>query len=178
MSEERLVWQGSSSQWVNAGVYLGCALVFALFAALTLYYRRQIGEAGGIVIGLVVALLLLPPVWALARWILLRAKVYQITSERIKVSTGILTRQTVSLELYRVKDYTLVEPFLMRLLKLGHIVLITADPTTPRLELAAVPHASTLFNDIRTSVEQRRDLKRVRAFDVDETIDGDSGNVS
>lgn len=178
MTEERLVWKGTSSQWINLGVYLACTLVFALFVALTLYFRRSIGEGGGIVIGLVTVLLLLPPGYALVRWFLLRVKVYEVTSERIKVSTGILTRQTVSLELYRVKDYTLVEPFLMRLLKLGHVVLVTSDPTTPRLELSAVPGAKALFNDIRACVEQRRDLKRVRALDIDETAGVAEGEVT
>jgi len=176
MPEERLVWKGSSSQWINLGAYLMCALVFALFVALTIYFRRSIG--GGVVIGLVTVLLLLPPGYALVRWFLLRARLYEVTSERIKVSTGILTRQTVSLELYRVKDYTLVEPFLMRLLKLGHVVLVTSDPTTPRLELTAVPNAKVLFNDVRTCVEQRRDLKRVRALDIDETANMAEGDLT
>jgi len=178
MPEERLVWQGSSSQWTNLGAYLMCALVFALFVTLTLYFRQSIGEGGGVVMGLVTVLLLLPPGYALLRWFLLRAKRYEVTSERIKVTTGILTRQTVSLELYRVKDYTLVEPFLMRLLKLGHVVLVTSDPTTPRLELTAIPGAKALFNDIRTCVEQRRDVKRVRALDIDETAGVAEGEVT
>jgi uncharacterized membrane protein YdbT with pleckstrin-like domain len=92
---------------------------------------------------------------------------YEVTSERIRITTGIFSKRTNALELYRVKDYILEEPFLMRLFKFGKIVILTSDVSTPRLELEAVPRARWLVDQLRAAVEARRDAKRVRAVDFD-----------
>ena len=53
--------------------------------------------------------------------ILVKSIRYEITSERIKITSGIFSKQTSALELYRVKDYTLEAPFFYRLFHLGNI---------------------------------------------------------
>jgi uncharacterized membrane protein YdbT with pleckstrin-like domain len=98
---------------------------------------------------------------------------YEITSERIRVSSGILSKRTTALELYRVKDYTLEAPFLYRLFRLGHIRLQTSDRSNPEMLLRAIPGARKLMDVIRLNVEKRRDLKRVREVDFDEANDAD-----
>ncbi len=76
------------------------------------------------------------------------------------------------LELYRVKDTALVEPFWLRLVSLGHIDLTTSDRTTPYLRIAAVPDASQLREEVRRAVERRRVERGVRETDVGEIVGG------
>ena len=132
---EQTLWKGSSSQFAHFGTYLLCGLFCWLIVPL--------------IIGIV-------------KWIQLRCRVYEITTERIKATRGVFSRQTEEIELYRLRDYTLVEPFWLRLFGLGNIVISTGDQSAPSLVIEAIPEAGHLRDEIRKHVEIRRDRKRVR----------------
>ena len=166
--EEKTVWSGTSSQIINFWVYVLCGLVFAivLTALIMLWPKLQpLGPAAQVLAFLV---LLSPLVYALYKVILIKAVRYEITSERIKVNSGIFSKMTNAMELYRVKDYTMEAPFFYRLFHLGNIYITTSDHTTPLITLKAIPNAQKLMDDIRTHVELRRDLKGVREVDFDQ----------
>jgi uncharacterized membrane protein YdbT with pleckstrin-like domain len=157
--EETIVWRGTPSHWTNFGTYLFCLI---LAAAVVAAYLLITPPEPLILLGLA-----LPVVWALTRWIGLRCLRYEITSERVKITTGLLSRQTNEIELYRVRDYTVVEPFWLRLVGCGNIVLVTADRSTPHIVLRAVPHAATLKDQIRTYTERMRQRRGVRDLEID-----------
>jgi uncharacterized membrane protein YdbT with pleckstrin-like domain len=157
--EETVVWSGTSSQWTNFGTYCFCVLLVAgIIAAYVLVTPPQ----PLILVGLAVPLL-----WMMARWIGTRCYRYEVTSERIKITTGLLSRHRTELELYRVRDYSVIEPFWLRLVGCGNIVLVTADRTTPQVVLRAVPHATTLKDQIRTHTERMRQRRGVRDLEID-----------
>src|SRR3970282_1972434 len=87
---------------------------------------------------------------------------YKVTTERIFYTTGIFSKKTEAMELYRVRDVDMYEPFWQRLFKLGNIRLTSSDETTENFLLKAVPNPSKLMDNIRKHVEIRRDIKRVR----------------
>ena len=158
-SQETLVWRGTPSNWTNFGSYFFCLLL-----------------AGGIVAAyffvtppqpLILAGLAVPIIWMLSVWIAIRCHRYEITSERVKITTGLLSRKTNELELYRVRDYSVEEPFWLRLVGCGNIVLVTADRTSPSFVLRAVPHAATLKDQIRTHTERMRQRRGVRELDIE-----------
>lgn len=157
--EETLLWKGTPSQWTNFGGYFFCLLLAAgVAAAYWLIVPRQ---------PLILAGLAIPVVWALSRWIATRTHRYEITSERIRVTTGLFSRVTTELELYRVRDYTIEEPFWLRLVGCGNIILQTADRSTPRTVIHAVPSVSQLKDQIRTHTERMRQLRGVRDLEID-----------
>ena len=104
--EESLVWKGSPSQWTNCGRYLVCVLLVA--GVIAAYHFSSIGPTA--FYGLAI-----PAILAFAFWLGTRTHVYQITTERVLETTGILSRRTSELELYRVRDYQVDEPFWLRL---------------------------------------------------------------
>jgi uncharacterized membrane protein YdbT with pleckstrin-like domain len=162
-NEETLVWSGTPSQWTNFGTFIVCLLLAA--AVLAGYYFAPPGPLERnplILLGLLV-----PVLWFFGRWIGTRCHRYEVTSERIKVTTGLLSRRTTELELYRVRDYSLVEPFWLRLIGCGDIVLASADRTTPQLVLHAVPRATALKDLIRTHTERMRQRRGVRDLEID-----------
>jgi uncharacterized membrane protein YdbT with pleckstrin-like domain len=140
MDEEKTVWSGSSSQMTNLHIYLLCALL---------------------------CVLIVPVFYAIWRWILLRSRVYEVTSQRIRIRQGVFTRRTDELELYRAKDTTLIEPFWPRLFGLGTIVVTTTDTTTPLLEIQGIPQAHELREHIRKHIEECRDRKRARIAELE-----------
>ena len=136
--------------------------------------------AGAIVLGVVVllasaklrgwlpeALMLIPAAYAGMRWWLVASRVYEITTERIKVTTGLVNKHTDDLELYRVKDTVLEEPALLRLAGAGNIVLTTNDATTPTLVLEAIKGAKELREELRKHIEDCRDRKRTRLTELE-----------
>jgi uncharacterized membrane protein YdbT with pleckstrin-like domain len=156
MAEEQTLFKGSPSLVIALGPLIIALLVIAasLFAA----YRYSLWALNLAGIALV---------YALIRIALIKASYYELTSERIRMRRGIFTKRTDELELYRVKDATVVEPFLYRLFGVGNIEVTTTDTSTPSLCLKAIRGAATLRESLRQSVEACRDKKRVRLTELE-----------
>jgi hypothetical protein len=71
------------------------------------------------------------------------------------------------MELYRVKDTTLHEPFLLRLVRRANIEVVSSDKSTPDMTIPAVKDAEALRQKIRMNVEQMRIVRRVRELDFE-----------
>ena len=115
-------------------------------------------------------ILIVPIPFAFWRWLQTRCFEYRITTERVVIKRGVFTKRTDELELYRVKDTSLIEPFWLRLVSLGHIDLTTSDRSTPLVRIAAVPQASRLREELRQHVERMRALRGVRETDLGEVV--------
>ena len=113
------------------------------------------------------ALVVAPLAYAGWRWCVVASRVYEITTERIKVTTGLVSKRTDDLELYRVKDTVLEEPVLLRLAGAGNIVLTTNDATTPTLVLEGITGAKELREELRKHIEACRDRKRTRLTELE-----------
>lgn len=154
--EEVKLWEGHTSQWVHLGFYLLCLLVAAGLTVLTVFTGPLAGIA-----------LVIPFLAAFIRWFLTKSTSYELTTQRLRRVSGILTRHHEDLELFRVKDYTIEQPLFLRLFGLGNIILVTSDATTPTVAIKAIPNALTLRETLRTAVQAERERKRVRELDVD-----------
>ncbi|WP_414661954.1 PH domain-containing protein [Horticoccus sp. 23ND18S-11] len=160
-SQEVLVWRGTPSQWTNFGTYLFCLILTAGIVAAYFLVSPATPQP------LILAGLVVPFLWAMGSWIGTSCNRYEITSERAKITTGLLSRRTNEIELYRVRDYTVVEPFWLRLVGCGDVVLVTSDRTTPSFVLHAVPRAQALKDQIRAHTERMRQRRGVRDLDID-----------
>jgi len=169
--DEQTVWKGTSSHIINTGTYLLAFLVETGFIALWILFGREIRQTGTLAFVAALIVTVIPFLVVLIKWWQLKATVFEITSERIKITVGILNKRMNTLELYRVKDFILEMPFFLRLFRRGTIRIITSDPSNPELAIVAVPKAKPLLDEIRRCVELRRDVKGVRQLDVDQ-VDG------
>jgi uncharacterized membrane protein YdbT with pleckstrin-like domain len=140
MAEERTVWFGNPSQVINLGSYILLGLFFWL------------------VIPLFVIL------W---KWLVVKNTKYELTTERLRMRHGVLNKKLDELELYRVRDYKLDQPFFLRLFSLGNVILQTSDKTHPTVLIEAVPNAEELREQLRTHVEACRTSKGVREVDIE-----------
>lgn len=139
VSSEEAIWAGRSSQILLLHVYILCALF---------------------------CWLIVPIIYALVKWIQLRSRQYEITTQRVRVRQGVFSKRTDELELYRVRDATLIEPFWLRLFGLGNIVITTNDASTPSLTLEGLPDSAATREKLRAAVEVCRDRKRVRVAEL------------
>jgi len=137
---EEQVWEGGPSQWMNLPIYAVCILFCWLIA---------------------------PALYALWKWIELRFTCYELTTERFRHKSGVFTRVTQELELYRIKDTELIEPLYERIFGLGTITLHTSDKTTPIIIIGGVKDPERVRGLIRENVEIVRKRRGVRELDVD-----------
>ena len=137
---EETVWRGTSSQWKNFGVYILCAIF---------------------------CWLIVPIFIALARYLQTKNKVYELTTERLKITEGVFSKVTETLELYRVKDIEVRQPFIYRMFDLEDIRVQTSDLSSPSILIDAIPAVVALGDKMRNQVEAVRQLKRVREIDVE-----------
>lgn len=141
-TEERVVWTGSPSQVLNLPVYLLCALL---------------------------CWLIVPVFIAIWKWLVLRNIRYELTSERLKIRQGVLNKDLDELELYRVRDYKLEQPLILRLFGLGNITLRTSDTSHPYVILRGLREGELVREQIRKYVEECRIKKRVLPLDLEQT---------
>jgi len=137
---EEIVWRGTSSQWKNFGVYLLCGLF---------------------------CWLIVPVFFALAYYLQTRCKVFELTTERLKITSGVFTKVTETLELYRVKDIETRQPFFSQLVGIENVQMNTSDASSPFVLIEAVPASVGFADKLRNQVEIIRQQKRVREIDIE-----------
>ena len=158
MDEETMIWEGNPSQLLNFGVFLLCGLIAGALIGAALVFDT-LAPPFPLVLG---GLAAVPLLYALIQWLKIKCERYELTSERLRLRTGVLSRKTDEIELYRVKDYVLIEPFWLRLFGLGNIKLTTNDDANPQVTLRAVPQGDKLRDEFRKYVELCRQKKGVR----------------
>ena len=67
---------------------------------------------------------------ALARFLQTKNKIYELTTERLKITEGVFSKVTETLELYRVKDLETRRPFWERAFGVENVQVNTADAST------------------------------------------------
>jgi len=137
---EEIVWRGTSSQWKNFGVYLLCGFF---------------------------CWLIVPVFFALAYYLQTRCKVFELTTQRLKITSGVFTKVTETLELYRVKDIETRQPFFSQLVGIENVQMNTSDASSPFVLIEAVPSSVGFADKLRNQVEIIRQQKRVREIDIE-----------
>jgi uncharacterized membrane protein YdbT with pleckstrin-like domain len=155
MTEEKSLWKGSSSQWLNLGPFTAALIAAAGIAVGSLFFPPAL------------IALVLPVAYMLWRYLVVRTQVFELTNERLRVTHGVINQKIDEVELYRVKDSMLVRPWWMRLTGLATIVLETSDRTMTSLEFPAIHSGAEVREILRKQVELERDRKRVREMDFD-----------
>jgi hypothetical protein len=115
----------------------------------------------------VACLLVIPIPWAIWAWLKTKCRIYSLTTERLIIRSGVLNKSTETLELYRVRDLQINEPFWLRLWGLNNIHLCTTDTTTPEVILDYISSETDLGNIFRKQIEFSRQKKGVREFGID-----------
>ena len=117
-------------------------------------YRAQLGL-------LVWGVLLLPVVGLglifLARaWYRVASTRYRLTTQRLFAQTGLIAKNLEEVELFRVKDVTLSQGVLDRLLGVGTVTVLSTDDTAPELELAGIRDPLAAKEALRTAFRAAR----------------------
>jgi len=134
IADERLIWEGHPSHVKDLGYHALCLLLAPLVVPLVLSLRRVLDT---------------------------QFRRYDITSERLRWTTGVLSRYVHELELYRVLETSLHQPFFLRLFRLANLEVTLEDADKPPIVIRAIPDAAALRERLRDCVETMRDRKHV-----------------
>ena len=96
-----------------------------------------------------------------------RFTIYEISEQRIKLKVGILSQKIDECELYRIRDYQIVKPFLLRIFGLGNLELTTSDRSNPVIRLKGIKDPEGIYDIIRDSVENRSTQTGTREVDIE-----------
>lgn len=165
MADEQIIFKGNPSIVSIAGTLILCLLLFFGSSAGLVVLWKDITP--GTLRKTVFWLPLIPLMIFFFKWIALNFLTYEVTSERIKVIKGLFSKRTDELELYRVKDTSLIEPFIYRMFGVGNISIVTNDATTPALELRAIKNAKDIREKLRASIEECRARKRTGLVELE-----------
>ncbi len=107
-------------------------------------------------------------IWLLVLWARSRGSSYKVTTRRVVVETGILSKKLEQVDLYRVNDYTVLRPLGQRIMGTGTLLLRTADKTSPSVLLSGIKtDVVALYEKVRAATEADKARRGVRVMDVE-----------
>jgi membrane protein YdbS with pleckstrin-like domain len=137
---EETIWRGTASQLKNLGCFILCFLFCWLIVPIFIGFRRYLET---------------------------KNQVFELTNERLKMTQGIFSKVTETLELYRVKDIEVLQPFIYRIVGLENIKVNTSDLSSPVILLDGISQKIGFADKLRNAVEIIRAQKKVRELDIE-----------
>ncbi|MEO8905434.1 MAG: PH domain-containing protein [Polyangiaceae bacterium] len=119
-------------------------------------------------IGILALAILTLGIWLLPRWWRRASKLYRVTTLRIVVETGVLSKRLEQIDLYRIADYTVDRPFGQRVMGTGNLLLKTFDKSTPELDVHEIKtDVVLLYEKLRVATEAEKCRRGVRMVDYE-----------
>lgn len=103
------------------------------------------------------------------RWLRNIATSYELSDQRLIIRSGIFNKRTDEIELYRIKDVTVDYSLINQWADIGTITIRSSDPTSAggALVLKDIPRARAIRETLRSLVNEARQQRQVREFDID-----------
>lgn len=167
MIQQRLIWSGRPSQWINAKFYVKAFFFLVIFIVLeaagffNAVFSEYLPELMSFKPLIKTILITAPFIYGAWRWLLVHLHQYELTEEVFREHYGVFNRVTHELELYRVIDTLTYKPFDLNVMKLGNVVMNTSDASDPVAYILAVPYPDELRKIVRQYVELNRERKGI-----------------
>jgi membrane protein YdbS with pleckstrin-like domain len=161
VNQETELWSGHPSQLLNLKAYFLWSIALPATFVLGMEWRE--------IFYAFIVLLPLCLVHLLHGYLHVRSVKYVITTQRVRIIRGILSRDIQEIELFRVEDTTAHQTLFLRLFGLGNITILSGDQRNPTLSLTAIPGAVQLRERLRQEVMNLRQRLGVRPLDVIQT---------
>jgi uncharacterized membrane protein YdbT with pleckstrin-like domain len=167
MNQPSFHWKGQSSQILNFFpfsiafiaitfiVYFAPDVYFYMPSEIALYFSwKNIAILCGVIF-----------LYPVSKYLSLKCNQYTMSADKIYIKSGVLSSEIESIEMYRVKDQTVIKPFYLRIFSLRNLILVTSDPTSPTVKFQAISDVETLLENVQKYTLAARKLHGVREFD-------------
>lgn len=106
---------------------------------------------------------------ALIFWFRARSVRYRITTQRVIVERGLLSKHMDQVDLYRITDYVVDRPILQRMVGTGNLTVETMDKTSRELTMTGLAtDVVALYESLRKATEEEKRRRGVRLVDYDQ----------
>ena len=106
---------------------------------------------------------------ALVYWLRARGVRYRITTQRVSVERGILSKRMDQIDLDRINDYVVDRPLMQRIVGTGNLTLEAMDKTSRELTLRGLPtDVVALYEALRKATEDEKRRRGVRVVDYEQ----------
>jgi membrane protein YdbS with pleckstrin-like domain len=159
LDTEKTIFSGHPAMIYSIGQFVPF-LVIVVLAAIAIYFletREQIAYA-------VLAALALCSVILLRYYLRSRAIHYTITTQRIKLDRGVLSKVQESLELFRIDHFELRQPLGSRILGQASLHLYSSDAELENFSIYAIPNLSALADQLRECQLRERSRRSLTTF--------------
>ena len=101
---------------------------------------------------------------AIYYWIQSLSTRYEITSQRVRIEKGLLSKEKESVELFRIDHFDVFKPFGMRLVKQCLLHLKSSDPGFPSVVIYGIAELEALADTLRECSLRERARRKVTTF--------------
>jgi hypothetical protein len=151
--------------------------IFTLKPATRAYLGVMIAAGFGSLVGIIVLLMIdlnafasivIPPlliggITALVIWTETHSTEYKLTTQRFFLKKGIIAKKLDELELFRVKDVSVTQGILQRMLGFGSISILSTDDSTPVIFMRNIANPSDIKEIFRKAYRSARKREGIRA---------------
>lgn len=162
LETEKTIFSGHPAMISSIGQFVPF-LVVLLLAGVAIYFLETQQE--GLYVGYVVLGAILVCGVILLRYYLRSTGIhYTITTQRIKLDRGILSKVQESLELFRVDHFELRQPLGSRLLGHASLHLYSSDAELENFYIYAIPNLAALADQLRECQLRERARRSLTTF--------------
>jgi membrane protein YdbS with pleckstrin-like domain/predicted RNA-binding Zn-ribbon protein involved in translation (DUF1610 family) len=152
---EKDVWSANPSLWIGFRTYFWCGLLSLICLIVATLF------SGWALLGVLWFIMVVG-----IRVLRIKAIHYHLTSQRLRVAHGLLSRKIVEIELFRVRDLTIEQGFIQRLLTLGTVKAISTDEDAKTILLSGIKDAMNVKENLRRFVMESRKATGTRDMDM------------
>lgn len=100
----------------------------------------------------------------LVYWVRSISTTYEITSQRVRIERGLLSKTKENVELFRIDHFDLHKPLGMRLVGQCLLHLRSSDPSVPTVRVLGIPNLEGLADTLRECSLRERTRRKVTTF--------------
>ncbi len=162
---EKTVFDGHPAMIYSVGQFVPFLIVVVLAGvAIYLLKTQQEGAYSSYISYVVLAAVVACAAILLRYWTHSRAIHYIITTQRIKLERGMLSKVQEALELFRVDHFELRKPFGSRLLGYASLHLFSSDVELENFYVYGIRNLPALADQLREYQLRERDRRRLTTF--------------
>jgi membrane protein YdbS with pleckstrin-like domain len=120
---------------------------------------------GWALLPVVVGLFLLVPIWMRTR-----SKRWKLTSKRVEVESGWLSKRIDTLELWRVRDVEFRQSLVDRMAGVSSIVITAQDAALPAIEIRCSPGDRAIYDRLMAALMVARQQRGVMNLNAPERL--------
>lgn len=151
--QEKEVWSANPSLWIGFRTYFWCGLL-SLLCLLGVTFSKW--AWAGILFFAFISVL---------RVFRIKSTHYRLTSQRLSITSGSLSRKIVEIELFRIRDLSLEQGFIHRLLSIGTVRATSTDEDAEEIFLQGIKDAMQVKEKLRKFVMESRKATGTRDID-------------